>query len=291
MTSFLPLLLLPLFIQSITTADPDDNFTFFDLIETFYVKGDRNRFPIRNTFNFMIVMPRNFNDVRSKLKAPVNKFLDSATRDRVAKKIPKTMKINGKNTRAAINSMIKSINDQRTQIRNINADILKKMAFKPSEKNDDLFIQSYKTFIVNPFDLAHAQQVWRDQKTMRDEYDELHAKFDVDMNAADTLKASVDLDLDIATKGFFELLNTSEIKQIKNICVRIESITNKIIEQQQLVLGKLESVRDTIEQYNVKRYRWAECVIGMRNTLASNDRHSVELVESELGSCFSCTIV
>ncbi|XP_031621061.1 uncharacterized protein LOC116339364 [Contarinia nasturtii] len=291
MSSFLHLLLLPLFIQSITTADPNNHITFFDLLEKFYVKGDRNHFPIRPKLDFMLTMPRNFYDVRPKLKAPVNEFLDSEIRDRVAKKIPKTIKINETNTRVAISSIIESINDQRIQIRNINADILKKMSFKPSEKNDDLFIQSYKAFKVNPFDLAHAQQVWRDQKTMRDEYDELHAKFNVNMNAAETVKASVDSDLDIATKGFFELLNMSEIKQVEKMCVTLESITNELIEQQQLVLGKLESVRETIEQYNIKRYRWAEFVIGMRYTVDSNDRHSVRRVKIKQEPSCSCIML
>lgn len=177
------------------------------------------------------------------------------------------------------------------QTRNVDLDILKKRSFKPSEKDDDVFIESYKVFCKNPFNLTHAQLIWRDHTRMRKTYNDLHIKFDDDMAAAETLRASVDTNIGVASKQFVKLLSTSNVKEIRNIVVRLQPIANKVIEEQKQLLGKLENMGETIELYNVKRYRWAEYLIGMRDTLNSDERHSVTPVEIKLDRCWSCPML
>ncbi|XP_031621911.1 uncharacterized protein LOC116339961 [Contarinia nasturtii] len=272
-------LTLLLFIQPII-GNLSEHLTFFSLLEKLYSKAETTiDFKLRPKLDFMITFPKNSYEIKPKLKAPSKEIPNNLKGDLFMGKVPANMEINGENAKNYFRKLISSIGDGQGKIVNLNSEILKMMSFKPSEKHDDTFDSSVDNWNENKLVMDHVQQIANDINTMRTEYNECQVKFNKEMEVADKLRTSIDKGIEAVTNWLRKILKTSNVETRKKIIKNEEPKISTIFEFQEQMIDTLGILKEILEDYNNKRFKWLEYIIGMRDTLTAVERHSVKLVK------------
>lgn len=211
-----------------------------------------------------VSLPKNVYDIRHVLlQAPIRKLLENMI-------LHKDM-----NTKlGSIFDVIFSINNRQETTKNLFWDILSEMKFKPSDKNDAMFDSSFEQWKKNPLDYEHLEKVACNLNFMKDEYNQLHDKFDKAMEKLNGIKENINKNIVSANAWFYRFFRNSDTRDYQEIIDEMQYITMRIYNQQNQLLSKLYSLIEILQTYNAKRFLWAEYVIGMRETLSS-ERHSV----------------
>lgn len=227
----------------------------------------------------MITFPKNSYEITPKLKALPKKIPNNLKGDLFMKKIPTNMNIKEESAKKYLTKLISSINDGQSKIRNFNVEILKLMSFKPFQKKDETFDSSVDNWSENQPVIEHLQQISSDINAMRNEYNECQVKFNKEMVTINKLRINIDKGIDAVINWLTKILKTSNEERRRKIIKNEEPTTSAIFQLQRQLLDGLANLQKILEDYNAKRFKWSEYIIGMRDKITAVERHSVELVK------------
>ncbi|XP_031636117.1 uncharacterized protein LOC116349008 [Contarinia nasturtii] len=261
-------------------AKSEDYETIHSLVERFYGKALEHNCNLRPRLDFMYKFSKNDDKMIAKLKSTLSEFMDRSKIKEVLEKIPEEFRIKKKKARTVLKTKINLINSAQTdETKDLHDAILVEIAFELPEFYDDegIFENCYKKWIHKSIDIQHLEQVKRDIYSMTSRYDTFVENFKIEMKGANNLTATIQTHIHLANDVVNQLLqaSTPQIEKIanENVKPRLDKLSDLYTE----LFDILESVKESLEDYNLHRLRWAEFLIGMRSSHNSIRKSKDEL--------------
>lgn len=218
---------------------------------------------IKQNFDFMLKIDKEIDMFKTVLENFANRELKSLNADKIYKAIdtvPGDVEISGKNARSYLRNETTSVSNKIEKYRNLFAEISEEIAFNPSAETIDFtFVHHFRKWSKTkaPSDKENVQRVKKELSAIRSKYNEMHEKFEEEEAAINEMIKF--------TKSTIDLINSSgdDMSQkfiLTNIRRRLYMSKTELSE----LLVKLQNVKIILKDYNTKRVRWAEFLMGMR---------------------------
>lgn len=204
-------------------------------------------------------------------------FMNAERLEQVLEKVGPSIKTNGKSTKELIETLIVSINNiKTTNIWDFHDEISSSVAFELPENNidEETFETSYQHWKLNPIDSAQIQRVIDAVCGMKKEYTDLNTNFSSQLKEANEISTRIENDFK-SVNGLCSKLLSPTNNPMKGVYCDIPDIVKgleAIHTEYSKLLEKIENISKIIRNYNIKRFVWAEFMIGMRKTLDSEPK-------------------
>lgn len=247
-----------------TYEDP----TLSALIEKFYARAEKKKIFLRPRLNFLLQLSCKNNNVREKFAAPVRMVIDDEKWEQLLAKLDQ-------NNLTDLYLKLKvdlAIEFQKGHVQNRSQQILNGIDYHlPTYLEDADFYDSYQNWYNNPTEVEHIHKVEENIKTMANQFEKRNIKFNKEMKTVNEITAGLNMLMDNMDKVFDELWQTTDIKRIPDI-IKYEAypLIERIEKQQDALKPMLTNLSETLRMYNIVRKRWAEHLIGMRESLTKN---------------------
>lgn len=211
-------------------------------------------------------------EIKSQYEDLIEPMVENTAIDRIRGKIPEEHKLkNGSLLHANIESIVNTetaIGRKLDEIDGINK-------FELSDKcnkYDKQFKESFEQWKVNIPDQNQVERVKKELSAMLGNYSWLLKNFENDMCHADELKQSIELEKN-TTKFLFQniLGKRHEEKQLENADKLAKKLAT-IQTSETRLLELLGAIKNMQNEVNKERRKWAELLIGMRDTLKSEPK-------------------
>lgn len=256
-----------------------ENVTFSLLLRTFYAKAKDTGIPMEPKLNFVLKTFITKDEIKRKYEVLIGPVLNESDRWKIIGKLPDGA--DRKKGRAFFFPFIEIDQFEQVAISRRFSEFYKQIEFELDE-NDRPFIETFKRWKNTNSHRNQIKQVLEDLKSMQSEYTSLLDKFQKDMTRADELKENIEVERAVVTLFGRKCLNATDVK---NLLKNAEEIFKhmKNIGQEELDLERqFGYMIEWQVKLNSERQKWADLLIGLRETLDSNRK----LVPSKAKSRF-----
>lgn len=271
--------------------------SFSELAETFHAKEIGIISDKKSNLQFILGFFDHFDDIQIKC-GTFKSFMTAERKAAILGKVPENIMFGETTSHDFLELSLKSGDTaNRLRISYIKYEINSEILFELFMRNDKSFNQSFKNWKRNPTDQKHVQRVKNELASMKSEYDQCNTHFNKQLRAIVESRAKIETMISSVNESIKYLLNIKETEQsyyydsIVSKPVKEIAITSmKIYSDQTAFMTKLEKLRDLLKDYNKKRVKWSEFLIGMRETLVSEPK-PVELKIGEFTKIIAKTFM
>lgn len=262
----------------------EEELTFSLLLEKFYVKAAKANMPMKPKLDFILQISDDVVEIKSRLDAiPSMNLIDNTKRDSLMKIVPKEMQIRGRKASEYLYVHISAINNKQSKFKHLGDDLWKRIAFEPSHKKDHLFRDSFKKWDHNAPNKKQILQVANDINSMQAENYEIFTQFTNGIKAVDEITANIATGSGSVNSLLDRLFLEKEDSEEFRKCIGdVVPILTEIANLQTSLFNNLRTVRSILKDYNRKRRKWADVLIGMRQTRTTSRKPVKPTIMSRL---------
>lgn len=236
--------------------------SFEEIVNRFYDEAKRNKIDMYSKLNFMLKITDNTDDIKCKVNMRVKKFMTRSEMDDLFDKVPKDINIE---------TNVNAINVGQENISEINHQIYLMLRSRATiNQFKGRFIDSYYNWKRNSLSKRDIQRVGSGLNSITSKFNELRKKFNTYIKAVNELREKNKSDMNFF---LFEIISNEKSNlTVENFNQRFKPILDKIVTEQSQLIKNLANARDSLREYNGHRVKWAEFIIGSRQTLTSDPK-------------------
>lgn len=212
--------------------------------------------------NDMFVMFTSIVEITARIQRFGTKFMADEMFNRILKKVPA---IRSREHTFSIN--IKLINHLReTNIKPLIKKFNDGVAFEL--KNDEEFVDSFQNWNENPPNRTHIIEVQRTVDAIKLEYDDMQKHIEKFVKRANVVLAENEVKIGFADQLFKSILEDTynEFADVKD---KLNITTKDLYQYHTFMFDRMDTLEGYVKMFNMSRLKWAEFIIGMRETLSS----------------------
>lgn len=253
--------------------------TFETLMFRFNEKSKDVKILINSQLDFMFMIDENINTTKYEIKMISMEILDDFSRWNLLSKVKSRWHKTRPDVHDTLRDEIQTINDKKKTLKEICDQICSEIDLMLPIKSDKEFGISFKNWNSNPANVEHIKRVQSELSSMKQKYLVLHETFNVQMKPLLEIIATIGSETEGAHSLFEKIVAAYSPNKMLEDIEKLHPILKGIIDVYTLnadLPQKLLNVRNALQSYNEQRIKWAEFVIGMRQT-PSGEKKRVKL--------------